>query len=184
MRVGQKNSIKSFTLTSATVILLSLAFTTSQSRAEFLDDLFGDDTPAPSRAVRGDGVSQSYSRYGNKADKAAATRKRKKTAIKVDADPTDEDEAADKKQKEVKFDLCTEQTAHRADVQKADAYLYDKDLKNGDSVMTPNGVLVFKGRSGCPHKPEEFVALSATNAPKNSKKALTTIDAAAKTNWK
>lgn len=184
MRVGRKNSMRSFTLTSATVVLLSLAFTTSQSRAEFLDDLFGDDTPAPSRAVRGDGVSQSYSRHGNKPDKTAATRQRKKTVNKVDTDPTEADEGTDKKQKEIKFDLCTEQTAHRADAQKADAYLYDKDLKNGDSVMTPNGVLVFKGHSGCPHKPEEFIALSATNAPKNSRNALTTIDAAAKTNWK
>lgn len=184
MRAGSNNSMKSFTLTSAKVALLSLIFTTSQCRAEFLDDLFGDDTPVPSRAVSGSGVSQSYSRHVNKPGKTAATPQRKKPVSKVDAEPTDVDEGADKKQKEVKFDLCTEQTAQRADAQKSDAYLYDKDLKNGDSVMTPNGVLVFKGHSRCPHKPEEFVALSATNAPKNSKKALTTIDAAAKTNWK
>ena len=184
MRVCLQPSFNTLLVNSAVAATFFLSLPVSLSRAEFLDDLFGDDTPSFSRSTPRATHQRGDDTQSQKSTKHANAQHRKPVSKLASHQADDDGDAEDNKQKNVKFDLCTDQTAQRTDAQKPDAYLYDKDLKKGDSVMTPSGVLVFKGNSGCPHRAEDFVALSSANAPKGSKKALATIDAAAKTNWK
>lgn len=168
-------------ISGATILLL---LSVNHSNAEFLDDLFGDDdTHSRGQINLEAGQGQTDYRSKDKISKPVNALQHRKENRKVFIQQSDEDHTSEKKTNGSNLALCLDQSSKTEASQKADAYLYDKDLKNGDSIMTPNGILVFKGHSSCPHRPDEFIALSSANAPKSNKKALVTLDAAAKSQW-
>lgn len=171
-------------LSKMTVAVTLLLLTINHSNAEFLDDLFGDDD-AHSRGQAKLEAGQGQIDYRSKdtLPKPANALQHRKETRKVIIQQSAEDDISDKKSNGSNLALCLDQSSKTEASKKADAYLYDKDLKNGDSIMTPNGILVFKGHSSCPHRPDEFIALSSANAPKSNKKTLVTLDAAAKSQW-
>jgi hypothetical protein len=78
--------------------------------------------------------------------------------------------------------LCYAVRPQGADLGQSDAILHDATLRQGDSVMTAQGLRVFEGGSACPHKTSEFLALAEVRDVSKSKlSALIAIEKAVKT---
>ena len=163
-----------FALSFAAVCALGLSG--GGARAGFLEDLFGafsgERRAAPSRdyayperrAVRRQASSLSY-----------IPRQRRKAAH-----PASDGMAT--AGPEAKSGLCYAVRAPAPDLTQPDAILHDATLREGDSVMTAQGVRVFQGGSACPHKESDFLALAdARDIPKAKRGALVAIEKAVKT---
>lgn len=165
-------------------VVIALLLSINHSNAEFLDDLFGDDDPhsrGQTKVEAGKGQNDYHSK--DSILRPANAQQHRKETRRVIIQKSAEDDDSDNKTNGSNLALCVDKSWRIEASKKADAYLYDKDLKNGDSIMTTNGVLIFKGHSSCPHHPDEFIALSSANAPKSNKKTLVTLDKAAKSQW-
>jgi hypothetical protein len=57
-------------------------------------------------------------------------------------------------------------------------YWEDPTLRKGDAVMTPRGLLVFRGEGGAPHSPADFATLAAAPMPRDRRAALAAIERA------
>ena len=78
--------------------------------------------------------------------------------------------------------LCYAAHQHAPDLSQPDAILHDATLREGDSVMTAQGLRVFQGGSACPHKESDFLALAdARDISKSKRGALLAIEKAVKT---
>ena len=78
--------------------------------------------------------------------------------------------------------LCYAAHQQAPDLTQPDAILHDATLREGDSVMTAQGVRVFQGGSACPHKQSDFLALAdARDISKSKRGALLAIEKAVKT---
>jgi hypothetical protein len=167
-------------LISTTILALTIGVCSTQiSRADFLDDLFGgDDGPAqsakPARRNSGSfGVQTLRERRSHRRDSGAASQNTKVSGTE-DADKDEDD-----KEKFKKLALCVPHEQKEQVSKDHNALYFDKTLKHGDSVMTPNGLHVFKGQTSCPHVAEEFVPVARHNSKKHNS-ALLAIDAASK----
>lgn len=67
-------------------------------------------------------------------------------------------------------------TCHHAAA--AYAPLNDPTLRPGDAIMTPAGIVVFRGAVGGPHQPGDFTALAGAQLPKATKQALAQMERA------
>lgn len=54
--------------------------------------------------------------------------------------------------------------------------LRDSTLRSGDIVVTEAGLRVFQGRGGCPHKPDDFLAVASADLSKVKRRALTDLE--------
>ncbi len=78
--------------------------------------------------------------------------------------------------------LCYAAQPQSPDPGRSDALLHDVTLRQGDTVMTDQGVRVFEGGGGCPHKNSEFLALAdARDVSRTKRGALLAIEKAVKT---
>jgi len=157
--------------------LCALGLSGGGARAGFLEDLVGvftgDQRPSYSRgyanlerqrqAVRRHASSLSYLPRQRLPRKAAQT-------------------AAATAGPDAKNGLCYAERPSAPDLGQPDAILHDATLREGDSVMTAQGVRVFQGGSACPHKESDFLALAdARDVPKSSRGALIAIEKAVNT---
>jgi hypothetical protein len=162
-------------ISTAILALLIGVYSTQISRADFLDDLFGgDDSPAPSaKPARPHsssfGVQTLRERRSHRHDSGATGESTKASGAEDD----------DGKEKFRKLALCVAQYEKERVYQEQNAILFDKSLRQGDSVMTQKGLQVFKGQASCPHVVEEFVPVARHNSKKHNS-ALLAIDAASK----
>ncbi len=82
----------------------------------------------------------------------------------------------------VKKGFCHEQASQSADSGETEALLHDATLRAGDTIVTGEGLRVYEGGGGCPHKPEDFLALANSRDVKGSKRSsLLAIESALKT---
>ncbi len=80
-----------------------------------------------------------------------------------------------------KAGLCYTARPSGFDMSKTDTILHDSTLREGDSVMTAEGLRVFQGGSACPHKESDFLALAAArDVPKSKRSVLIAIEKAVK----
>lgn len=109
----------------------------NESNAQFLADLFGDDDTL-SRSHASLEEEQIYSEYDSKnsAIKSANTLRQRKETRKMAPEQSDDGNVSGKRAKGGNSSLCLDQALQKDAAQKADAYLYDNDLMNGDSIMT------------------------------------------------
>ncbi|WP_136495875.1 hypothetical protein [Methylocystis heyeri] len=59
----------------------------------------------------------------------------------------------------IKKGFCYDQPPQGADPGEAEALLHDATLRAGDAIATAEGLRIYQGSSGCPHKPGDFLAL-------------------------
>jgi hypothetical protein len=82
----------------------------------------------------------------------------------------------------VKKGFCYAQAPQSADPGEAEALLHDSTLRAGDTIATAEGLRVYSGGGGCPHKSEDFLALaSARNLKGSQRNSLLAIENAMKT---
>jgi hypothetical protein len=167
--------------------LCAMQLPVGSARAGFLDDLIGaftgEQAPAP---------AQRY--YGNSEGTRRAVRRHissltyyvpKQSHPRRHAVAHVAAAAADKQANAglaFKDGLCYTARPQGADLGQSDAILHDATLRQGDSVMTAQGLRVFQGGRACPHKTSEFLALAEVRDVSKSKlRALIAIENAVKT---
>lgn len=72
--------------------------------------------------------------------------------------------------------FCYPASAQPESAASADVPLQDRTLRSGDSLVTADGVLVFKGQAACPHRANDFVALADSDLPKAKRDALLALE--------
>jgi hypothetical protein len=152
--------------------LCALALSGNGARAGFLEDLFGvfsgEQRPAASAANAG------RAQAGRRHASSLSYMPRRKARLASDGPAT--------KGPDAKSGLCYAARPQAPDLTQPDAILHDATLREGDSVMTAQGVRVFQGGSACPHKESDFLALAdARDIPKAKRGALVAIEKAVKT---
>jgi hypothetical protein len=70
----------------------------------------------------------------------------------------------------IKKAFCYDQPAQGADPGEAEALLHDATLRSGDTIATTEGLRVYQGRVGCPHKPGDFLALADARGVKGARR--------------
>lgn len=150
--------------------LCALGLSGNGARAGFLEDLFGvfsgEQRPAASAANAG--------RQAVRRASSLSYMPRRKARLASDGPATRGPEA--------KSGLCYAVRPQAPDLTQPDAILHDATLREGDSVMTAQGLRVFQGGSACPHKESDFLALAdARDVPKAKRGALVAIEKAVKT---
>jgi hypothetical protein len=166
---------------------LALSISGNAASAGFLDELFGPD-PAPqamgpARAARGHyaaptrerGSRQDYRVKSEVHFMPASARKdhHSTTVAKTD------DSASSAGSKPLTAALCAPE-ATVAGAPAASLLAYDKTLRNGDIMVTDNGVQIFRGHAACPHNSRDFVALSSASMPRGQRSMLLAIEDAMK----
>ncbi|WP_442753584.1 hypothetical protein ACNHKD_11280 [Methylocystis sp. JAN1] len=149
----------------ATILVVS-AWTTS-AQAGFFEDLFGDggsETAAPPASApqarrRQPAGSVSFSVRSSK-DRRSARK-------------SDEGGDGEKPRKAV---FCAAGLSERANPDSDEVRLHDGTLRAGDSLVTSNGILVFKGRAACPHTTSDFVGLAQSRLPAEKRNTLEKLE--------
>jgi hypothetical protein len=81
----------------------------------------------------------------------------------------------------VKKSFCYDQAAQAADPGQTEGLLHDTTLRSGDIVATAEGLRVYEGGGGCPHKAGDFLALaSARDLSSTKRNSLVAIENAMK----
>jgi hypothetical protein len=70
----------------------------------------------------------------------------------------------------IKKVFCYDQPPQGADPGEAEALLHDATLRSGDTIATTEGLRVYQGRAGCPHKPGDFLALADARDVKGARR--------------
>ena len=137
------------------LFLASLVWLTgcaNAAAAGFFEELFGVGDSERGRP-RGDEPFRKTTQYGQEGeDKRADYPPKPRRAHRKAVD----------RMSPVKPSLCYS-SGKLENGEKNDALLHDETLRPGDSVVTAQGVRVFRGPSKCPHKPDEFLPLAAVN---------------------
>jgi hypothetical protein len=76
-------------------------------------------------------------------------------------------------------DTCS---CHRRSGPPPLSLLNDFTLRKGDSIMTPTGIVVFRGGGQTPHTPDDFATLADASMPKDKRQVLAAIERAALSN--
>jgi hypothetical protein len=66
-------------------------------------------------------------------------------------------------------------SCHRS-IASALSPLRDPTLRKGDALMTPKGILVFRGAEQGTHTPRDFAALAAAQLPKDQRSTLQALE--------
>jgi hypothetical protein len=165
-----------FSLSCGAAVLIAFA-PISPARAGFLEELFGaEETPQAAPPPRARPAKKSsgagFSIRLNEGRKAAA-----KTAPQ-DADGGRRDYVAGSRP--LKPRLCTVASRSEPTERQSADYLRDETLRSGDSVVTDGDIIVFKGRSACPHTAGDFVPLARSSLPRAQRNALADLERAMK----
>lgn len=72
--------------------------------------------------------------------------------------------------------FCSAEPVRRAAADKSLLRLQDATLRAGDSIVTPKGILIFRGRIGCPHSDEDFITLADSRLPRQKRDALLSLE--------
>ncbi|MBL1256178.1 hypothetical protein [Methylocystis sp. Sn-Cys] len=72
--------------------------------------------------------------------------------------------------------FCGAEPLQPAAADKSLLRLHDATLRAGDSIVTPTGILIFRGRIGCPHSDEDFIALADSRLPRQKRDALLSLE--------
>lgn len=153
-------------------LLVVCAWSTG-ARAGFFEELFGDGgetkaaapaAPAPQARRRQPAGSVSFSIHGNISAKERRSIGRKS------------DDASDGGSKPQKSVFCAQGLSARANPDSDDVRLHDGTLRAGDSLVTADGIVVFKGRAACPHTASDFVGLAQSRLPAARRNALEQLE--------
>ncbi|WP_424362504.1 hypothetical protein [Methylocystis parvus] len=152
-------------------VLVVCAWSTA-AEAGFFEDLFGDGgetkaapaAPAPQvrRRQPTGGVSFSIRANISAKDRRSIVRK--------------SDDASDGGSKPQKTVFCAQGLSARANPDSDEVRLHDGTLRAGDSLVTADGILVFKGRAACPHTASDFVGLAQSKLPVARRNALEQLE--------
>jgi hypothetical protein len=154
------------------------------AHAGFLDELFGGDDGEPARSApprarvrTAPSPRLSFSVRVNAPKKVARERARPVERRIVDKNDLEPGNAPNGKIARLpKTAFCYANAADPAAADGPDARLHDSTLRMGDSVVTADGILVFKGRVGCPHRNTDFVGLAAANLPRRQRNILFSLE--------
>lgn len=153
------------------VLSLSLIY---PAKAEFLDNLFGDVDAGAYRSHQ----TKSYSRHSRssfsiRSFREGHSRPHARTEVRRQQNHNNNEnsheETSDKtvrKDKYAYLALCVPHEEKQQVHQSGNSIIYDKTLRRGDSVMTHEGVHVFKGQDSCPHAKSDFEPLKSVNTTK------------------
>jgi hypothetical protein len=169
-----------FVLTLSVVACCALEFSSVGARAGFLDDLIGVFAGDQRPAARRDYVAPVRERRTVRRHVSSLSYlpRRERRPRKAAARPAP-DRLAAASAPEARDGLCYIVRPLGFDISKTDTILHDATLREGDSVMTAQGVRVFQGGSACPHKESDFLALAAArDVPKSKRGALVAIEKA------
>lgn len=169
----QYKSLSVITLFSA----IALSVTATTAEADFLDDLFGggaSESPAPARAAPSGRAMRStggvsFSIRSNQSERRRAAFRKGGTQEAAGK----EGSGGTKAQKTV---FCATGLPAREDPANAEVRLHDGTLRAGDSVVTMDGILVFKGRAACPHNASDFVGIGHAKLPTQTRNALQSLE--------
>jgi hypothetical protein len=146
--------------------VLALSSWTAAAQAGFFEDLFGDNETAPVRAAPQarprQPASGSFSIRANVPSRRSLARK-----------PGDAVSGDTKTQKAV---FCAPNLSARANPDSDDVRLHDATLRAGDSLVTADGIVVFKGHAACPHTASDFVGLAQSKLPAAKRSALEQLE--------
>jgi hypothetical protein len=82
----------------------------------------------------------------------------------------------------IKKGFCYDKPPQADDPGDAEALLHDTTLRAGDTIVTAEGLRVFQGGGGCPHKTGDFLALVDARSVKGAQRnSLLAIENAMKT---
>jgi hypothetical protein len=179
-----KSSIGAKTVFALSFLALCVVELPSGSaQAGFFEDLFG--------AFSGEQTGGGAQRYYGDADRSGRAARRHRSSLSYMPKQSHSRRhalaltGADKQAGagiETKDGLCYAAPPQGADPFQSDAILHDATLREGDSVMTVEGLRVFQGGSACPHKASDFLALAeARDVSKSQRGALLAIENAVKT---
>ncbi len=155
--------------------------TSDVAQAGFLEDLFGfggeqravEAPRAPRQAER---QQHRGSNWQSSLSYLKQSHPRRHATAHRDADEKVAGSAA------VKKSFCYDQTTQAVEPGQADALLHDTTLRAGDIVATAEGLRVYEGGGGCPHKANDFLALaSARDLSSTKRNSLVAIENAMKT---
>jgi hypothetical protein len=145
------------------------------AKADFLDDLFGggsSETPAPAARARPAHASRDNFSIRLKDSRRAQQR----SAHTGQGDGGPQYSAGSRPQKPLLCGGAAPAGAKPDDkTGESTAYLRDETLRAGDSVVTPDQIVVFKGGGGCPHASGDFVSLTRSGLPKIKRNALVSL---------
>jgi hypothetical protein len=160
------------------------------AEAGFFDELFAGGEPgnvhqtpvAPPNPRSRNGRSEIAHRHLARVETQLSylhPRTRRRRNIYAAADATGNGVANETKR--VQAQLCYTNGRPNQVMDQSEAILHDHTLRPGDSVMTAQGVRVFRGRSARPHKPSEFLSLADARDLSSTKRgALSAIEQATK----
>lgn len=149
-------------------LLVGIVFS-MPAKADFLDDLFGggsEPAPAPAQRARPTHLPRDNFSIKLKETRKSAQRKAARAAS-VDGGQYS---AGSRPQKPL---LCQPKPDEKTG--ESTAYLRDETLRAGDSIVTPDQIVVYRGGGGCPHASGEFVSLAHAGLPKGKRSALVSL---------
>jgi hypothetical protein len=166
---------------------LSLSISDTAASAGFLDELFGPD-PAPQAWAPAHAAKRQYAAPSR--DRASRQDYRVRSEVHfmpagahkdrhVTTVAKADDSASSAGSKPLTAALCAPE-ATVAGAPAASLLAYDKTLRNGDIMVTDNGVQIFRGHAACPHNARDFVALSSASMPRGQRSMLLAIEDAMK----
>ncbi len=170
--------------------LLGAVVFSPDSRASFLDDLFGSDDYFQPQAGARIGRSRPGARMGGRIRAHVAypsyrperPRKSHIAYIPQASDPRNDAAGGGGAtgSRPVKPAFCARSGEALRDAPKFRQLLQDKTLRFGDLVVTETGIRVFEGHATCPHTPKDFVTLGAADLSRRKFGALAKLDDAIK----
>lgn len=146
--------------------VLAVSVWSAEAQAGFFEELFGGDEPAPVRAAPQPRARQPSGSFSIRAN--IAPRERKAARKPVDS--------ANGDTKTEKAAFCAPNLTARSNPDTDDVRLHDATLRAGDSLVTADGIVVFKGKAACPHTAADFVGLAQSHLPAAKRSALEQLE--------
>lgn len=145
--------------------ILTICAWTTGAEAGFFEELFGDSEPAVPAAP----APQAHRRQPTGGVSFSIRANRRSVVRKSD-------DASNGGSKPLKSVFCAEGLSSRDNPDSDDIRLHDGTLRAGDSLVTANGILVFKGRAACPHTSADFVGLAQSKLPAEKRNTLQQLE--------
>jgi hypothetical protein len=178
-------------------LVLSILFagaSTDFASAGFLEEIFGGDQPearpAPAAASRARTGKRRVGRISfdlrvndaPKKSRSVAKTHGAHSSLSATEAETAKAGANGAGSKMARPALCYADGKAEMAADRTDALFHDKTLRAGDSIVTSEGVRIFRGHAACPHMPGEFVALAAASGlSKTKRNALLALEQAMRT---
>lgn len=155
---------------------LFLASVATPANAGFLEDLFGlDDADQARSAARTQARVKhiptrrhSFSlRFDNPPNRNVRAK------VRQVAEKSGSDSAEAKLPRPL---FCSPEPVRPLSADKSFLIMHDATLRSGDGIVTPTGILIFRGRVGCPHSSSDFVALADSGLSRQKRDALLSLE--------